>query len=127
MLDSLSMIEKETWTFREDRHSDTENDSRDHLETPRNSEWSDAVDVWTTELNEVLNENTPCDRPLLQWNHTASDRRRSDFWLVNWDDGTGKTNRYAWYDTAHYEHTTVLKYIIIIILKKEIDKIRTTN
>jgi hypothetical protein len=33
------------------------------LETPRNSKWSDPVDVGATKLDEVLEENAPCNRP----------------------------------------------------------------
>ena len=63
MLDSLSTIEKITWTLGKSHHSETEDDSRNYLETPRNSKRSETVNVGATELDEVLEENAPCDRP----------------------------------------------------------------
>jgi hypothetical protein len=49
----------------EDEHADGKYDSRNYLEAPWNSEGRDTVDVRATELYEILDKDTPRDRPLL--------------------------------------------------------------
>ena len=47
----------------EEHHSDREDNGGDHLETPGDSERSDAFDVGAAELDKVLDEDTPGDGP----------------------------------------------------------------
>ena len=118
------MIEKIPRTFREKHHTETENDSRNHLKAPRDPEGSDTFDVRTSELNEILNQDTPGDRPvlcekscaqnqasclpLLKGNHPSSNMRRCDLRLINRNDSTCHPDGDTRYDTTHYQHASVL-------------------
>jgi hypothetical protein len=52
--------------WRKRTHSDGEDNSRDHLYTPGNTERGVTLDVRATELNKVLEEDTPSNAPLLE-------------------------------------------------------------
>ncbi len=73
------MVNEPPRRFGEDKHADGKYDGRNYLERPWNSERRDAVDVRATELYEILDENTPCNGPLLNGDETAANRRRSNF------------------------------------------------
>ena len=59
------MIDEPAWGFWEPEHADCEDYSGDHLQTPWDSEGCCTVDVGAAELDEVLDEDTPGDGPLL--------------------------------------------------------------
>ena len=54
-----------TWRLGEPEHAYCEYDSWNHLKTPWNAKRCCALNVGATELDEVLDENTPSDGPLL--------------------------------------------------------------
>lgn len=65
------MIEEPTRAFGEHSHTETEDDSRNHLQTPWNAEGRDTVDVRAAELDEVLDEDTPSDGPDTGYQHSV--------------------------------------------------------
>jgi len=89
------MIKEETRTLRENSHTNAQNNSGDHLQSPRNPEGSHTIDIGAAELDKILDEDTPGDGPLLQRNHASSNGWRSDLGLINRDDGAGKPNGYS--------------------------------
>lgn len=89
------MIKEETWTLRENSHTNAQNNSGDHLQSPRNPEGSHTIDIGTAELDEVLDKDTPGDGPLLQGNHASSNGWRSDLGLIDRNNGAGKSNGYS--------------------------------
>lgn len=103
------MIKEPTGTLWEEHHTGAEDDSRDHLEAPGNAERRDAVDVRAAKLYKILKQDTPCDGPLLERNHTATDGGCRNFCLVDWDNGASQADGESRDDTPDDEHTTVLK------------------
>jgi hypothetical protein len=59
-----AIVNEPTRRLGEKVHAEGQDDSGDHLETPRNAERRLTIHVRATKLNEVLDENTPCDRPV---------------------------------------------------------------
>lgn len=49
------LVHQITGALGEDKHSETENNGRDHLQAPWDTERGNTVDVGASELNEVLN------------------------------------------------------------------------
>lgn len=82
--------------------------TRDNLDTPGDAEsrralgfiFRAAVDVAGAVLDEVLDQDTPGDCPLLQRDHAASDLLRADFGDVDRDHGGGDADTEACDDTA---------------------------
>jgi hypothetical protein len=94
--------------LREDQHAQTQYDGRYHLKTPWDAERRVAVDVRAPKLNEVLQEDAPCDGPLLHRDQTAADGGCSDLRLVQRNSSRGQTDSDTRDDTTCDEHSTVL-------------------
>lgn len=101
-------VHEPTRRLGEEQHARRKDDGRNHLETPRNSERRDTLDVRAAELDKVLDQDTPCDRPLLKRDHAPTDGGCGDFGLVDGDDGGCETNGDTRDDTADNEHAAVL-------------------
>jgi len=101
------VINQPTRRFREPHHSEGKDDSGDDLKTPGETERGLSVDVRATELNEVLNQDSPGDGPLLKRDKTATDGGCGDLSLIEGDDGGGDTDSHASNDTASDEHTAI--------------------
>ena len=67
------MVNEPPRGFGEDQHANGKYDSRNYLESPWNSKRRLAVDVRAAELHEILDEDTPRDRPLLNRDEAAAD------------------------------------------------------
>ena len=86
-------------------------DTRDNLDTPGDAEsrcalglvLGTAVDVAGAVLDEVLDQDTPGDCPLLQGDHAASDLLGADFGDVDRDHGGGDADAEACDDTPDNE------------------------
>lgn len=102
------MIEQPTWRFGENGHTDAKHDTRNHLETPWDTEGRDTINIGAAELNEVLDKDTPGDRPLLERYETTADAGLSDFGLVDGDNGRCDPNCQTSDHTPCDEHATVL-------------------
>jgi hypothetical protein len=89
-------------------HADRKYDGRNYLQAPWNPEWRDAIHVRATELYEILNEDTPCDRPLLNRDEATADWGCSDFWLIERDNCRCDTHGDAGDNSASDKHPTVL-------------------
>lgn len=103
-----TMVDEPPRRFGEESHAYREDDGGDHLEGPWDAEGCDAVNIGAAELNEILNEDTPCDGPLLKRDNAATDSRGGDFGLIQGNDGRGETDGDTGNDTSSYEHTAVL-------------------
>lgn len=78
--------------FREELQSDEENQSWDALNTPCDAEGSWAVHEGASVGDEVHDQDTPFDRPLLDTDDTTSDRAWGQFGKVHADLRRGDTN-----------------------------------
>ena len=107
------MVNKPTWRLGEEEHAETKNDSGYHLETPWNAEGGSAIDVGTTELDKVLEHDTPSNRPLLDRDQTTTNRGGRDLRLVDGNHGRSKTNGYASDDPTDDEHSPVLTRLMV--------------
>ncbi len=84
-----------TWRLGEEEHASQQDSGRNHLDPPRDAEGrrtlvrvgGSTAGEGSAVLDEVLDENTPRDGPLLEGNHTAANLFGSDFGLVDGHDG----------------------------------------
>ena len=63
------------------------------METPWDSKRGDAVDIGAAKLDEVLDEDTPSDGPLLHGDETSPNMRSRDLRLIDRDDSGRKADR----------------------------------
>jgi hypothetical protein len=85
------------------------------LDTPWDSEglgglvWvlETAIDEGATILNEVLDQNTPSNSPLLQRDDSTTDLLWCNFGLIDWDESGGHTDANTGDDSAGNEHADV--------------------
>ena len=79
------------------------------MQSPGNSERGRPIDIATAKLDEVLYEDAPCYRPLLESDYTATDRGRGDLRLVHGHGGGNKTDGETTDNTAYDKHGPVLE------------------
>lgn len=101
------MIVEPSGTFGEQQHTGAEDNGGEHLQTPWNSERLWPLKVRAPESDEVLDEDTPGDRPLLERDHAATDGGRGELGLVHRNDGGGDSDGDTGDDTTDDEHTAV--------------------
>lgn len=83
------MIKQPPRTLREHQHPQTQHNSWYHLQTPRNPKRSHTIDIRAPELDEILDQDTPSDAPLLEGHHPTADGWGGYFGLVDGHDGGG--------------------------------------
>ena len=79
------------------------------METPRNAEGRGAIDVGTTELDEVLEHDSPSDGPLLNGDKATTNGGGGDFRLVDGDYCRSEADGDASDDPTDDEHSTGLR------------------
>ena len=98
-----------------------------HLQAPGNTEGGYTVDVGATELDEVLEQNTPsekgqerqskstrgsslpCDSPLLQRNYSSSDVMVRNLGLIQGNTRRSQTDGNSGNNSTGNKHSTVLR------------------
>lgn len=105
---STALISQPTRGVREDGNTSKENNTRDDLDTPGDTESGVGLNEGATVLDKVLDQDTPGDGPLLEGDNTTTDVLGGNLGLVNGDDHGSQTDSDTVDDTADNKHRSVL-------------------
>lgn len=104
-----------TGAVREEEKAKEEDRSRNNLDTPGDAECRSrlvgvvrsAANLGGAVLDEILNEDTPGNGPLLQRDDAAADLLGRDLGLVDWHNRRGDTDAETCDNTSSTEHANV--------------------
>lgn len=102
-----ALIGQPTGGVREDGDTSKKNDTGNDLDTPGDTEGGVRLNEGATVLDEVLDQDTPSNSPLLEGDDTTTDVLGGNFGLVNGDNHGGETDGDTVDDTADNEHGSV--------------------
>jgi len=96
-------------------HAEKQDNCWEDLNSPWNSESGSrlasivgsTINIRGTILDEILNQNSPCNRPLLQWHNSTPNFLWCNFCLVYRTNSGGNPNTNTSNDSSNYQHADV--------------------